>query len=94
MVDPEVGWVSKNKIIITIDNDYYLLNLDNPQLQNVQNKLFYGTQQVNVGLFASQVAQRKLLKYVSPNFKGLTGSKKAPPSGKGSPWSFGESASN
>jgi len=71
MVEPEMVWINKNKIIITVDNDYYLLNLVNPKLKNASNILFYGTQQVNAGLFASLVAQKKLLKYVSPNFKKM-----------------------
>ena len=55
--DSELSWIDKNKIIITIDNDYYLMNLDNPELVSVGEKLLYGSQQVFSGLFITLVAQ-------------------------------------
>lgn len=51
----EVGWVTKNKLILTLNNDYYLINLKQKQLKRVNRDISYGKQQVNMNLYCSIV---------------------------------------
>ena len=39
--DSEVGWINKNQLILTLNNDYYILNLKHRDLTTV-NDLQYG----------------------------------------------------
>ena len=52
----EVGWISNEKLILTIDNSYYLMNLDYDNLSVTKNQIFFGKHQVNTGLYVSIVS--------------------------------------
>lgn len=53
----EVGWVTKDKLILTLNDMYYLLNLDLDTriIKVVKQSIQYGTQLVNMELFVSIV---------------------------------------
>ena len=53
----EIGWVSKQKLIITLQNNFYLVNLEHEDLIQIKNGIAYGRQQVNMGLFTSIVTR-------------------------------------
>ena len=40
----EVGWITKDKLILTLNNDYYLINLKHKDLIKVKNNIIYGKQ--------------------------------------------------
>ena len=42
VVSSEVGWISKSKLILTINNEYYLLNLIHNDLVKAKNQVKYG----------------------------------------------------
>lgn len=58
----EIGWINKSQLILTLNNDYYLINLQQKDLIKVKNSIIYGRQQVNMNLFCSitQKSTRKL----------------------------------
>ena len=43
-VTSEVGWISNSKLILTVNNEYYLLSLSHKDLYRVTNDLAFGTQ--------------------------------------------------
>ena len=51
----EIGWITKNNLILTLNNAYYLINLKQKDLLSAKNDIVYGKQQVNMGLFCSIV---------------------------------------
>ena len=57
MVSSEIGWVSKEKLIVTINNNYYLMNLDLNSMVIAKHGIRYGLQQVNGDLFVTIVNQ-------------------------------------
>lgn len=67
LVDSEVGWINKRKIVLTVDNNYYMINLSHANLKSTETGLLFGLQQVNINIFATIVVQKSLLKqYVDP----------------------------
>lgn len=38
----EIGWINKSQLILTLNNDYYLINLRQKDLISVKNKIKYG----------------------------------------------------
>ena len=52
----EVGWISDNKLILTLDNSYYLMNLNHNSLSVTKNHIYFGKHQVNAGLFVTIVS--------------------------------------
>lgn len=57
--ESELGWVTADKLVLTLNNDFYLINLSHSNLTDVKKKVKYGLQQVNLGLFCSIVAASK-----------------------------------
>ena len=58
----EVGWISDNYLLLTLDNNYYLMNLDHSKLSVTKNKIYFGKHQVNTGLYVSIVSSVESLK--------------------------------
>ena len=56
----EAGWISNASLILTINNQYYHINLSQFNLRSVKGIVHYGRQQVNNGLFISIVTGIKL----------------------------------
>ena len=52
----EIGWISDNKLILTLDNSYYLMNLNHNSLSVTKNHIYFGKHQVNAGLFVTIVS--------------------------------------
>lgn len=57
LVQSEAGWLQKDRLILTMNNSYFMLNLGHKDLYGCSNGINYGIQQVNMGLFASIVSQ-------------------------------------
>lgn len=56
----EIGWVNKNKLVVTINNQYYLISLDKrKRMCKANNGIYYGQQVVNMNLFCSIVKKKK-----------------------------------
>ena len=53
MTDSELTWISNSKIILTINNEFYLLNVQHDDWMKVQKKVLYGRQHINMGLYVS-----------------------------------------
>ncbi len=51
----EMGWITRNQLILTLNNDYYLIHLKQTDLTKVRNNIHYGVQQVNMKLYCSIV---------------------------------------
>jgi hypothetical protein len=51
----EIGWINRNQLILTLNNEFYLINLKHQDLTKTLNGIMYGIQQVNMGLFCSLV---------------------------------------
>lgn len=43
-VDSEVGWISDQNLILTINDHFYLMNLNHSDLNYVGNNIYYGKQ--------------------------------------------------
>ena len=41
-VSSEVGWINNSNIILTINNQYYHINLNHHDLKGIKNVLSYG----------------------------------------------------
>ena len=52
----EVGWITDNKLILTLDNTYYLINLSLSNLSITKNNIYFGKQQLNSCLYVSIVS--------------------------------------
>lgn len=55
MTSSEVGWITKNNLILTLNNDYYLIKLNHKDLVKVRGGLAFGRQQVTSSTFCSLV---------------------------------------
>jgi allantoicase len=53
MTDSEVGWISNTKLILTVNNEFFLVNIDSTQLQTINCCLKYGRQHINMNLYAT-----------------------------------------
>lgn len=53
----EVGWVNQHQLILTLNNDFYLVNLKSKEMVKSRNFIRFGTQQVNMNTFCSIVRQ-------------------------------------
>ena len=78
----EVGWISKSNLLITIDNKYFYINLDQIDLISVKNGIMFGYQQVNLALFVSFVTvvskkEPRISKKNKPEFDMSAANKKA-----------------
>ena len=51
----EVGWVNQHQLILTLNNDFYLVNLKSKDMVRARNNIRFGTQQVNMNTFCSIV---------------------------------------
>lgn len=51
----EVGWINQNQLVLTLNNEFYLVNLKHKDLIKVKNDIKYGRQQLNMNLFCSIV---------------------------------------
>ena len=40
----EVGWVNQHQLILTLNNDFYLVNLRSKDMVKVRNNIRFGTQ--------------------------------------------------
>jgi len=49
----EIGWITKEQFILTLNNAFYLINLRQKDMIRVINGIWYGKQQVNMNLFCS-----------------------------------------
>ena len=61
----EVVWINNNQLILTLNNDFCLVNLKQRDLTNVKGKHLYGVQQVNMNMFCSIIRQRTKKKHSS-----------------------------
>lgn len=59
----EVGWISKNYFILTLNNDYYLIKLNNSELISVKGGISFGRQQVSSSVFCSLIRRPKHYKH-------------------------------
>lgn len=41
-ITSEVGWISNTNLILTLNNQYYLMNLNHADLCKVKNNIYYG----------------------------------------------------
>ena len=41
-VDSEVGWISDHNLILTLNNQMYMMNLNHTDLTPVGNNIYYG----------------------------------------------------
>jgi len=55
LVSSEIGWITKDKLVLTINDKYHLVNLQHNDLSEAKNHLKFGTQLANMGLYASIV---------------------------------------
>lgn len=55
VLESEVGWINKNKIVLTLDNDYFMINLSHSNLKATNSGILFGLQQVNMDIFATIV---------------------------------------
>lgn len=53
----EAGWINRKNLILTLNNEYYLINLKHSDLNKVKNSIQYGKQMVNMSLFCSIVTK-------------------------------------
>lgn len=53
LTSSEIGWINKNYLILTLNDDYYIINLKHTDMIKVRNGIKYGMQQVNMNLFCS-----------------------------------------
>ena len=44
LTSSEVGWITKNTLILTMNNDYYLIKLDHKDMIKVKKGYSYGKQ--------------------------------------------------
>lgn len=54
----EAGWINREKLILTLNNHYFLVNLAHKDLVSVKNGIKYGQQQVNQDLYAILTCQK------------------------------------
>ena len=54
----EAGWINREKLILTLNNDYFLVSLRHKDLVTVKNGIKYGQQQVNQDLYAILTCQK------------------------------------
>jgi hypothetical protein len=54
----EIGWVNNNQLILTLNNDFYLVNLQVKDMVKSKNNTRFGIQQVNMGTFCSIVRRK------------------------------------
>ena len=40
----EIGWINKNQLVITLNNDFYLVNMNHTDLRKTKNGVMYGIQ--------------------------------------------------
>jgi hypothetical protein len=59
MTSSEIGWLSNSKFILTLNNDYFLVNLTHKNLTEVENNIQYGRQHLNTKMFVSILKQNK-----------------------------------
>lgn len=63
-MNSEVGWISTNQFLLTINNQFYLLNLKHKDLVRVKNDIKYGRQQLNMNMFCSITRKIPRTKYL------------------------------
>jgi len=63
-IDSEIGWISKNHLILTINNHYYIVNLKHKDLNLVKNDIQYGKQVISMSLFCSILTRTKKFNYM------------------------------
>ena len=63
-IDSEIGWISKNNLIFTINNHYYIVNLKHKDLNLVKNDIQYGKQVISMSLFCSILTRTKKFNYM------------------------------
>jgi len=51
----EIGWISRDKLVLTLNNDFFLVNLSHKDLVGVKGQIKFGVQQVSMNLFCSIV---------------------------------------
>ena len=51
----QIAWINRNQLILTINNAYNLINLKHTDLLKTKNRIMYGIQQMNMGLFCTLV---------------------------------------
>lgn len=61
----EVGWISKNYFIVTVNNDYYVVKLNNHELIRVSGGIQFGRQQLSSQLFCSLIRKPRNYKHHS-----------------------------
>ena len=57
--DSEIGWITKDKLILTLNNEFYLVNLHQRSMVEASPRLHYGIQQVHMEMFCSLVHNPK-----------------------------------
>ena len=55
MTISEIGWISKNFLILTLDNDYFLIRLNNSEMIDIKGGNSFGRQQVSSSMFCSMI---------------------------------------
>jgi len=58
----QVQWITLDKLLVTINNDFYLVSLRHSDLKNVKNQIAYGIQIINQGLYCSLVNAQPSMK--------------------------------
>ena len=53
ITDSEVEWISNTKILLTINNEFYLINLQHSDWIKIEDKILYGKQHISMRLFVS-----------------------------------------
>lgn len=59
--DSEIGWINMNQFILTLDNGYYLITINQEEMHSIKQGVKFQRQQVTVGIFASIVSQDYLI---------------------------------
>jgi hypothetical protein len=54
--ESEIGWINADQFILTIDNEYYICNINGNFMQSINQCISYGKQQVNISQFVSIVS--------------------------------------
>ena len=49
----EVGWISNSKLILALNNEYFLVNIQHKDMIQVENNIQYGKQHLNMKMFVS-----------------------------------------
>lgn len=61
----EVGWINKNQLLLSMNDQFFIMNFKHFDLIKVNNNIMYGRQQTNMEIFCSISKKRKSTRFLT-----------------------------